>query len=561
MPRLLAVEGDDAGLALPVCGDRLFLATTDDGRIRLSQESQVQSRGVVLYRVGENFRARNLDEDDETITLNGQHLGDIPIEHGDLLAVGGATLIFDRDETFQDHPTTTPSDDQPRAVRVEDGSAILYRQPVFEESADIAQTAGHDSDRLVALLTIATALTGTLELSTLLLSLLDQLFDVIPADRGTVLVFDREVRQLKSIVGKRRGQPATLGGELPVSRAIVREALLTRNAVLTLDARSDKRFAQGESVKSGLIRSAMCLPVVHHGRVLAVIHLITGESERRFGRRDLEMAATVASIAGFAIDNANLYRQAAEHERLRYTLELASQIQAQLLPDAPPRSQGIDVAGSMQPANELGGDHYDFIAHANGSLHVVVGDVSGKGVVAGLVMAIARSYFRPYMLMDCPLDETLQAVNHLLYHDTGQDVFMSAVYLRWDPAEHMLSYCGAGQEHILWYHKTIGELEVIPAGGVALALVEDLRGYIEGGSLALEPGDLVILYSDGITEARNGEGEFFSLQRLKQLVLEVAAETNPDALVADVHRAVTSFVGASPVHDDRTVVVLQRTDD
>ncbi len=268
------------------------------------------------------------------------------------------------------------------------------------------------------------------------------------------------------VARSREGHGPDAGPRL--SRTIVREALRSRESILTLDAMSDARFRHGESVVAARIRSAMCVPIVRSGRVLGAIQLDTTERTRAFTRDDLDLLTAIASMAALAIENARLYQEVGERERLRVEVALATSIQQRLLPKAQPAAPGLDVYGTMIPARELGGDYFDFIEErspAGGRLHVFVGDVSGKGVGASLVMATARSYFRSLAVAHDSPARVLAEANRLLYEDTNREMFMSAVYLRWDGAARRLVWAGAGQEHLLVVRAATGEVEAIPAGG------------------------------------------------------------------------------------------------
>jgi serine phosphatase RsbU (regulator of sigma subunit) len=399
---------------------------------------------------------------------------------------------------------------------------------------------------------------ATLDLAEVMTRLLDLIFDLVPARRGTILLLDRASKKLRATVSKVRGQDTRRGAHVAVSRTIVREALRTREAILTLDAQADERFLTGESIAAAGIRSALCAPIVRQRRILGAVHLDTMSADRSFSRGDVDLLAGIVGVAALAIENARLYQQAAERERLRYELQLAHDIQQRLLPKTAPKARGLSVFGLMQPAREVGGDLYDFVGEADGSLHMFVGDVSGKGVGAGLIMAMARSYFRPLTSLHTSPRDVMIEMNRLLFQDTQADKFMSAVYLHWDAESQSLRYCGAGQEHLLIYRARTGTCEAIPAGGVALAVIEDASPFLEDQTLPLEPGDAVVMYTDGATEARDASGEFFQLERLQPLVTEFGGDKSAHAIVAKIVDRLQTWVGRAEPHDDLTLVALKR---
>ncbi|HVY61596.1 MAG TPA: SpoIIE family protein phosphatase, partial [Planctomycetota bacterium] len=484
------------------------------------------------------YRIERVGGGDEALLVNGEDVRGAALHHGDLISFGGATLIFDCDEVgkadtqaatgVQNAPgggaarrgagpaagpgtRRKPTPDEPvgpfKTPYGEEApgtaESIRYRRKVFgNPGAAIRGMSREDEphDRLAVLLNVSTTVGATLDLAALLTRLLDLVFQEIPADRGTILLFDRAGKKLRSMVSKRRS-----GGEgaVRVSRTIIKEALSKQESILTVDAMRDERFHLRESIASAGIRAAMCVPIIRDGRALGVIHLDTGGEEDddpvaagAFSREDVDLLTAIASVVSLAIENARFYQEAAERERLRTELALASSIQQRLLPKGPPRTPDLDVYGRTIPAKELGGDIFDFIEdEARQTLHVVVGDVSGKGVGAGLVMAMARSYLRPLAMMFPSPKPVLVRANELLYEDTARDMFMSAVLLRWDGEAKRLVYCGAGQEHLLIVRAGADRCEAIPAGGVALMMLEDAHEFLEDRELELGPGDLVLLYS------------------------------------------------------------------
>lgn len=587
MPRLLAIEGPEVGLALPLHPTPTYLVPGQGGRIRLLRQAEEPALGLAIERAPESggWRLRRLGAARgaaaSPVFVNGVEVEQSPLAHGDLVTFAGATLMFDGDDPGAD---TTRSDEAAAAAaalgpaagspsaaaeqppqELLGGESVRYRQPVYDDPRSALRGAERSPDRatrrLATLLQVASALGASLELERLLEVLLDRLFEVLPASRGTILVFDRPARQLRSLVGKERGRPAAAGIHVPVSRTIVREAVRTRQAILSVDALQDERFRSGASVAAAGIRSALCVPVVRAGRVRAVIHLDTAERARAFGPDDLELASAIAAFAGLAIENAVLYAGAAERERLRHELRLATAIQHRLLPREQLVVPGLEIAGRMVPAKELGGDCFDMVAGADGSAHVVLGDVAGKGIGAALVMVMARSYFRPLMRADLAPRDVVAEVNRWLFRDTEPHIFMSAIYARWDPGRGLLRWCGAGQEHLLVVRAgpAAPRCEALRAGGMALALTEDATPYLEERALPLAPGDTVVLYTDGAIDARDPAGRPFGLERLRALLEQHAAAGRATEVLDAVLAAVRAHTGEAEPHDDVTVVVLKRT--
>ena len=214
----------------------------------------------------------------------------------------------------------------------------------------------------------------------------------------------------------------------------------------------------------------------------------------------------------------------------------------------------------MQPARMVGGDYYDFI-EKDGSLTVCIGDVSGKGVPAGLVMVMAQLFLHHWDIDPADTRDTMLTANKILHANTEPFVFMSMLLLNWNAETRTLRYTGAGHENILVYRAKKKKVDVIPAGGVVLGIKKDISAVLDEKELDLAPDDAVLLYTDGATEALNAKGEMYTLQRLRAAFTECGKGT-ADGMVAQIFSELTSFIGESTEqHDDITLAVLKCTKD
>jgi sigma-B regulation protein RsbU (phosphoserine phosphatase) len=243
-------------------------------------------------------------------------------------------------------------------------------------------------------------------------------------------------------------------------------------------------------------------------------------------------------------------------QRMEEEMRIAHQIQLSLLPEEAPRIPGWEFAAVYRSARQVGGDLYDFILSPDDPehLHLVVADVTGKGVPAALVMALARTAIRAAITGGCRPAETLQQTNRLIHQDTRSALFLSAFLARLNVKSGRLRYASGGHEWPLWRHGS-GRVEALAARGFVLGAFDQAR--FEEREVVLAPGDAVVLYTDGVVEARNEEGELFGAGRLEELVGSeewAAAEELLQAIV----QAVDAYRGANPAADDLTAVVVRR---
>jgi sigma-B regulation protein RsbU (phosphoserine phosphatase) len=299
-------------------------------------------------------------------------------------------------------------------------------------------------------------------------------------------------------------------------------------------------------------------PILLDGQAKGLIVVGDKESRRGVGpfraedRRTLELFANQAAIA---LENAELHRQALEKERLEREIELASQIQRQILPQGAPEIPGFELAGWYRPARHIGGDYYDFFAlGTEGRTALVVGDVSGKGVPAALLVSTLHSALRLLVEREGVTPALFERLNRHILLSSSANKFITLLFAELDPADGTITYVNAGHNPGL-LSRADGRVDRLGAGGLPLGLLPGATFRAE--RLGLECGDLLCIYSDGITEASAPDDEEFGLDRLAQLL--VAGRARPLAeVVAEIDRAVVEFAAGRPQGDDQTIVLLRR---
>ncbi len=287
--------------------------------------------------------------------------------------------------------------------------------------------------------------------------------------------------------------------------------------------------------------------------------LVVGDKESRtgvgpFGSADRRTLSLLANQAAIALENARLHSEALEKERLERELELAAEIQRRLLPERPPVVEGFELAGWSRPAQHVGGDYYDLLRSPEGRVLTVLADVAGKGLPAALMVSTVHAGIR--LLADrAPLGPELAGrLNQHLAEATAPNKFVTLLAAELDPARAELRFVNAGHNPGLLL-RAGGAVEELPVGGLPLGIFAG--SAYQAGSVALAPGDLLCMYSDGITECVSPDGEEFGVGRLKER-LGAAAERPLGEVVETVERAVTGFACGRSQADDQTLVLLRR---
>ncbi|MDD5067137.1 MAG: PP2C family protein-serine/threonine phosphatase [bacterium] len=299
------------------------------------------------------------------------------------------------------------------------------------------------------------------------------------------------------------------------------------------------------------------IPIIYQNKVNALLGLGKRENLMAYRKRDLELLKKLSQEIGITIFNALHFEDLAEKERLEQELSMGRQIQMSLLPLSAPVISNLLLQGMTMPAREIGGDYYDFIVlPKENNLAIVIGDVSGKGVAAGLCMAMVKTSVHIFARNETSPKQILVHINQVLNQHIGGEKFMTMLYLIWDADNSTIHYSSAGHEHILVYRKETRSVDVIQSGGTILGIIDDIDPFLEEKNIRLEPGDKVLLYTDGVTEAHNTIKERFGLERLAQSFKNNIQRDSQD-LIQAVKSDVNTFIGDSFQYDDITLVALE----
>jgi serine phosphatase RsbU (regulator of sigma subunit) len=332
--------------------------------------------------------------------------------------------------------------------------------------------------------------------------------------------------------------------------------MASKEAILSADAASDMRFETSQSIADLRIRSVMCAPLIDsEGKSLGVLQVDTVDQRHRFQQDDLDVLASIAAQASIAVDNAQLHEQALKQNALNRDLEIAHKVQRGLLPAQPPNVSGYHFFDFYEPAYQVGGDYYDYIELSGGRIAVVLGDVSGKGVSAALLMAKLSGEIRYSLASERTPAEAMNRMNVTFCRSGWDDRFVTFIIAVLNPLQHEVTIVNAGHMPPLLRRST-GGVESIgaPESGVPLGIDCDFKYTQFTRSLA--PGDFLTMFTDGISEAMNPAGDLYGLARLRE---QVGADT---ANVVDLGRHilddVRKYVSGRSQSDDMCLACFGR---
>lgn len=581
MALLKLIRGGAVGQLLPLSGDRTVLGRHPSCQIVLDNAAVSRQHAQILENHGTHFledlRSRNGTQlNDESIR------GRVELKDGDQIGVCDFVFQYLLTSSATQAVVVAPQSPESAAIArartrptTEADSAALLKfadQPESEvvSSGGSSILASVDADsiqtirlhvrpevKLKAILEITSVLGRELRFEKVLPSILDALFKIFAqADWGFILLKDPVTEKLTVRTSKARR--ADEEDTVPISMTIVEQALDGGKAILSADALRDRRFSSSESLMELQIRSVMCAPLIEPGGTrLGVIQVSTRDLGQQFTSEDLELLASVCSQCALAIQNATLHEAAIAQRDIERDLEFATQVQIGFLPSQPPDVPGYEFADYYEPAHRVGGDYFDYIRLPNGNVAVAVGDVAGKGVPAALLMARLHASARYHLLSALSASEALESLNTEISTSGLGFRFITLALAVINPDKHELRLANAGHLPPLLRSadgqvKSIGQRE----SGMPLGVMPQ-QTYRET-VLPLVPGDTLVFYTDGVTEAMDDQQQVYGRVRLTDTLQRAPSAVRE--LVPFLVDDVENFFGERNQRDDLCVVAVRRSE-
>ncbi|MGO4517274.1 SpoIIE family protein phosphatase [Terriglobus sp. 2YAB30_2] len=407
------------------------------------------------------------------------------------------------------------------------------------------------------------------ETGPLLSTITQRISDTLHIERMAVFLRGSgDVFRLQTATGVDLTSPVLLPAHSATVNTLSREK---RPAAMRIDDSSHWLLEASDTERAALseFQTELLVPLPGRGRLIGVMALGPKRSEEPYSRMDRRLLESVASQTGLALENAELLQslahEAAQRERVTRDIEIAREVQERLFPQSYPEFEGVDVAGYCRPAQEIGGDYYDVMEVKRASddgppqprlLGLAIGDVSGKGISAALLMASLRASLRGLTLVgSSDLGELMGHVNKLVYDGSTANRYATFFYAEYDPATRRLCYANGGHNPpVILRGDQVLELEVT---GMVVGITEDAA--YEQRDIYLEPGDILLLFTDGISEAMDGDDEEWGERRMVAATQQERARgaLTAEGLLRALYRRADEFVNGAPQHDDMTLVVMR----
>jgi sigma-B regulation protein RsbU (phosphoserine phosphatase) len=505
---------------------------------------------MALTRIDGKWQVEDLGSKNGTLLNNVKIEGSLPVRIGDKIVAGHLTLELA--ESIPDAAAMEKVEFVEQSASSSTGSttvvanldSLLGTQPGEMDKTSIITT----NPQMQALIRAGRELAGHRPLHELFEVIMDLSMEAVMAGRGVLMTLE----------GDELVPRAARGAGFKISRTVRDRVLNEKSSLLVRDAQMDMALKAQMSIVQQRVRSMIAVPLQTNNKVIGLIYVDSPDMIRDFTREDLGLLTVMANVAAIRIEHARLNEIELVERAMSKELEQAAHIQMGLLPSASPKAEGMDIAGRTSACRTVGGDYYDYLSFPDGRIAMLVGDVAGKGMPASLLMSSLQARVKVLFEDGDRLAEKITRLNKATTANCPDNRFITFFMTIADPATGELVYTNAGHNPPVLVRKgaVSGQnYDQLEGGGMILGILP-MAQYQEF-RIRMEPGDTLVLYSDGVTEAVDPSDEDFGEQRLADLVASLQ-DRPAQEIVEAVHAEVARFTQGAPPADDITVVVARR---
>lgn len=473
--------------------------------------------------------------------LNGARVsGDLVLHSGDRIRLGDTEILFQTEHTT-DRFLAVADSKVSATISIPIKDIVEHKPDVNDKSLD----------RLQILNALAMELIEDRPLDQLFGFIVDRVMQHLRPSRAAIGLLADNGKAFVSVEVRR--QDSKDDSELAISQTLLAEVVEEKRALAFMDVSVDDKLSQAKSIVMQGIHSVLCAPLTISDAVVGVLYVDFLYTQRTISEEDVRLVGQVARIAAVKLENTRLREEAIQKRLMDEELKTAYVIQRRLLPDKPPVAEGYTFAGLNRPCRAVSGDYYDFVTRPDGRIYFVIADVSGKGVTAALLMAGLQASFRIFTKSDPTPAELVAKLNGTLKETLPQSKFVTLFAGRLDTTNGSVEYANAGHNPPLW----------VKNDGVTDLAVTDLilgmfpkAGY-QNQALSLEPGDSLVLFTDGVSEAENAGEQEFGYPNISRTV-GVLHSKDATTIAGALEQAVMKFAGDCHFGDDVTLMVVSR---
>lgn len=507
-----------------------------------------------IFKSGDHFIVRDLGSKNGTM-LNGELLKHESIlKNGDEILIGKWSIIFHEETEEKSSPLELESEKVVYKPESEDLHTTTVDAPLFINELRKDKSGKMLSGRVAsAVYEFGLELVSLQSIEEVFSNAISRLLDLTESDRGFIYFIDKQSGNLvqKAAITKGDGEK----GLKVLSKTVINLVLKEKKSIMAFDALLDDRLKEGESVIGQRIRSIMCAPLWSEDKILGMIYIDSQTRSNLFSKDDLQLMTVFTNMVAIKVENLALFEEALQKRAMDKELASAAEIQKNLLPKAPPKIEGYDIGALNLACKGVGGDYYDFLTDRDEGLGIVIADVAGKGLSAALLMsnlqatlrAIAANWNKCVSLLS-------ESINKTICENIVSNRFISFFIGCLDPKTGDLKYCNAGHNPPIILRKNRENIR-LKDGGPVLGILRDSQ-YTPGKE-HIESGDILVLYSDGVTEAENDVEEEFGEERLIASVRKNAKKSSYE-IIESVEEDIDNFSLGAPQMDDLTLIIIKR---
>jgi phosphoserine phosphatase RsbU/P len=543
MPELQIFSPDGKSLKIPLQNTRVTVGRSSMAELCYPEDAGLSRQHLAFESDGRGWYVKDLGSKNGTL-LNGSRITDRnPLRPGDRIMAGHLIIVFDGTQAVPQHTQAVvfvepPGETGSSSTLVTDLAGVIGGTGAKADGAISSATA------VQALIRAGNELAGERPLPELFRFILNLAIEAASAERGILMTLEGQKLEVR----------ASRGEGFRISNAVRDRVLQQKKSVLVRDTTADEAFRERRSIVEQNVRTLIAVPLQTRDQIIGLIYVDSPSLTREFSKDDLDLLTVMANVAAIRIEQSRFAEMEKTRQIMERDLEQAAMIQRQYLPSAAPAVPGLELAGYNAPCRTVGGDYYDFFAYPSGRVAMVLGDVSGKGMAASLMMMGLQA--RVQVLIDEPenLAATITRLNRITAANCPPARFITLFLCILDGKTGELTYTNAGHNAPIIL-RADGKYDSLTEGGPPLGILSDFA-YHEYKT-RLEPGDILAIYSDGVTEAVSPGDEEFDTGHLAESIHLRRDEPAAD-IISRVNEDIVQWTKGAPAADDVTLILARR---
>jgi sigma-B regulation protein RsbU (phosphoserine phosphatase) len=545
MPRELLIQGPDGQVnTIELSGGRLAVGRSSTVELSFPEDAGLSRQHFAFEGQGDDWTVQDLGSKNGTFVNNIPLKAKLILKPGDRITAGHLTIVFSPDPKGADLGVVVFEGEEDSTSPTSSTVVTSLEGALSNQTMMLERGGAKASAPLQALLRAGQELSANRPLPELFPVILNLAIEAVNAQRGVVMILEGD-----TLVAR-----AHKGEGFRISTAVRDRVIREKTSILVRDAQLDDAFKSRMSIVEQKVHTMMAVPLQTNDRIIGLIYLDSPFVMREFTKEDLSLLTVMANVAAIRVESARLAEVEQAERIMKRDLSQAAEIQRRILPETAPEVPGLQLAGFNAPCRTVGGDYYGFITYPSGRVGLALGDVSGKGMAAALMVMAFEARLR-VLVEDTENPATLVVrLNKITCANCPSNRFITFFFSVLDPVTGNLAFANAGHNPPIVV-RTSGEVEMLDGGGPVLGVLA-IAPYSEQQA-QLGPGDLLVVYSDGVTEAANTAEEEYGEERLIEVLKRRRADSS-DTIVSAVMESLNRFTSGAPQADDITLVVAKR---